>query len=139
MNPLAKNFDVKANVDDGVCHVIPETGKIFGGLFQTCTMASTDAGDVCNNGYANKNPLTGDFSCPVGYQTVLLHTTPLSAVQTHSVCHGFWFWRRCHDESKYSSGSYSVYWCSPKYGSPIQRYVFGGIYTDIRPNILTGK
>lgn len=55
------NFD--ANVDDGSCHA-EHTNFTFGGVYQKCHVTRFNtAGNLCAD-LQQKNPLTGDFSCP---------------------------------------------------------------------------
>jgi hypothetical protein len=63
------NFSFFANVDDGSCEYNLTTTN-FGGIFQTCN-ASGDINGICDN-FVAKNPLTGDVSCPEGFDSVPL-------------------------------------------------------------------
>ena len=75
-NPASKNFNYEANLDDGHC-APQDTNFTFGGIYQTCRMdGSFHTEDLCNGGpqlLLQKNPITGDFSCPSKYQAVNLY------------------------------------------------------------------
>ncbi|XP_045157836.2 macrophage-expressed gene 1 protein-like [Mercenaria mercenaria] len=140
MDPRNKNYDVKANVvDDGVCGGIKNENEYFGGVFQTCTMSHTEAGDTCKDkGYIQKNPLTSNFSCPEGYSAIELISSSISASQSHSKCKGHRH-KKCKYWTTYSQGMYKSFWCARNFKKvPEQKYVFGGIFSNFKVNDLTG-
>ena len=71
-DPNAKNFYFGANIDDGSCKAKSDDFK-FGGVYQTCSHTPSTKKDVICPDLVQKNPLTGDYSCPPGYEAVLLH------------------------------------------------------------------
>ena len=147
------NFDFQANLDDGVCEPA-NTNLSFGGVYQTCTVSLTQhTEDLCNSGpdpAAQKNPLTGGYSCPLGYSSVLLNSGTVSHVTHKPVCnnvcqHCGWWSRCCHCETVLapflSMASYEAYWCVAE-GEHIAQnsgYLFGGFYTSTASNPVTGS
>ena len=148
------NFD--ANVDDGSCHAEHKNFP-FGGVYQKChaTRFNT-AGNLCAD-LQQKNPLTGDYSCPDGYKAVEIlkpqsgerPVVTKSDHQTHcrDVCRrcGFlWLKRCCHKSCQnifhYSMVYIEAYWCAK-----VQKVdkdsgmLFGGVYTPTEPNPVTGS
>ncbi|XP_045187971.2 macrophage-expressed gene 1 protein-like [Mercenaria mercenaria] len=140
MDPRNKNYDIKANVvDESVCGGIKNENEYFGGVYQTCIMSQTDAGDLCKDkGYIQKNPLTSDFSCPKGYTVVELISIPIS-FSKYSM-HRSKHWPHTHHGwTDYSFGRYTAFWCAPDHSiSPDQKYFFGGVYSSFRSNAITG-
>ena len=143
-DPLPENFNFHANVDDGSCEQEQQT-YTFGGIYQTCE--NMDDYDVCQNkSSAQKNPLTSDYTCPVGYINILLHTGTLtvSVRKDTRQCHRrLLILKRCNTVTTYElkSATYKAYWC----GLPSSErnsttgLLFGGVYTSTRHNVLTGK
>lgn len=141
MNPNNKNFDIRANVaNDAVCGDDIFEDQYFGGVYQNCSMSKTDAGDTCvDKGYIQKNPLTGDFSCPEGYKEIELLSESITDSQYHEEHPSFWH-RRRHSYTSYSYGRYNAFWCArdPSF-NPDQKLLFGGVFsTNFKPNIVTG-
>ena len=139
MDPRDKTYDIKANVNDRrFCGEANNTNGYLGGVYQTCTMTLTAAGDICHDkGYIQKNPLTSDFSCPKGYQGIELFSNKISKSQSHSKCkHKH---KKCKYWTTYSSGHYKAYWCAQNFSVvPEQKYKFGGMYSQFKVNGLTG-
>ena len=147
-NPASKNFNFEANIDDGSCEA-PQTNYSFGGVYQTCQPHPDQYEDLCQKGASQVNPLTGDFSCPSGYEAIELH----SGVKTHTamkticndVCHhcGVFGWGRCCQcvsvqISVLSSANYQAYWCVATGEVQSDRgYLFGGVYTSKSINPVT--
>uniref|UniRef100_A0A3P9LFT2 Macrophage-expressed gene 1 protein n=1 Tax=Oryzias latipes TaxID=8090 RepID=A0A3P9LFT2_ORYLA len=142
----AKNYNFQANVDDKACEG-PATNLSFGGVYQTCTMLSSDAGPLCEE-LAQKNPNTGDFSCRYPYTPTLLRS---EVRQKGYTTYG------CYDIS-YSCGPFDIftchrtqcqtyhvrsariltYWCFVDGKAPENSgYLFGGIYSPSSPNPIT--
>ena len=146
-NPTSDNYNPQANIDDHSCAA---TGKMFkfGGVYQTC---KSDKISICEKfNMEQKNLATGAYSCPSGYHSVrLLQGSRFFTVNEprcwdqHSSC-GFLGWGRCVTGQfcqpnfiKYSI-SYETFWCySDASGS--QNFLFGGIFSDERPNPFTGS
>ena len=155
-NPNAANFDFQANLDDSHCSP-PNTNFTFGGVYQSCTVDSThQTEDLCTGGPSpalQKNPLTGDLSCPPGYSAIHLHSGTVSHVTQkpvcNNVCHHCGFLglsHCCHCESVLtpflSLAKYDAYWCAALPGTPIPEndgYLFGGYYTSKASNPVTGS
>ena len=155
-NPKAWNFDYQANVDDGSCNWPPDGEFTFGGIYQTCQKDLNSSQDLCNSGplpVAQRNPLTGDYTCPDGYIGVLLHSGSVTNPATRPYCKttcrhcGFLGWGRCCKPqciamSILSSAKYEAYWCAPAQDvkiEPGKGYLFGGFYTPSFINPLTGS
>ena len=78
----SSNFDYEANINDGSCSA-PTTNYTFGGVYQTCQPDPEPRfhyEDLCAKGTAQKNPLTGDYSCPQGYNAIELHNGTVTHV-----------------------------------------------------------
>ncbi len=139
----SENFNFHANINDGSCKVAQQN-YTFGGLYQTCE--NQDNEDVCTkeNG-RQKNPLTGDYSCPDGYTPVLLHSGTLKKDYTYSNrhCHSSWiFFKKCSTSTyvQLKSATYEAYWCALGPGEVRQNgLLFGGVYTATEANVITGQ
>jgi hypothetical protein len=139
MDPSSKNYDIKVNVaDNSVCDGIKDKSMYFGGVFQSCTMSISDAGDICKDRVL-KNPLTRNLTCPEGYIDIKLFSKSISASTSHKTCKGWWL-KKCKKWASHSEGRYTAFWCARSGGNRTldQRYIFGGIYSDSRINSLTG-
>ncbi|KAK3594369.1 hypothetical protein CHS0354_032878 [Potamilus streckersoni] len=129
------NFSFQANVDDGTCKP-PLTNYTFGGVYQMCS--GWGYTDLCVQ-RTQKNPITGDYSCPPGYQAVLLQEGSDSASMTRHECHRCWlFFQCCNDNTYYSNAGYQAYWCVAD-GQVHQQsgFLFGGVFTGNTINPLT--
>ena len=144
-NPSSVNFDYHANVEDHSCKS-PAMNFSFGGVFQTCSKTTHDPKDPICPQLLQMNPLTGGYSCPSGYATVLLNTgtksTTYQETSCGQTCHGTWFWKRCRPHcvtyNVVSSAQYNTYWCVDLGEvAPDTGYLFGGLYTTSTPNPLT--
>lgn len=136
-NPDSPNFSFQANVDDGTCKA-PYTNLTFGGVYQTCTRTGQLSQNLCS-GLDQKNPLTGDYSCPEDYEPVMLQESTRSASESVHKCHRCWLFAHCcHDETRQGSAQYRAYWCVAR-GSVRQQsgFLFGGLYTSTVSNPLT--
>ena len=145
-NPNAENFYFGANIDDGTCgpsSLTNATSK-FGGVYQTCSHTPSVNKDVVCPDIVQKNPLTGDYSCPHGYTDILLFSGKK---------HGQYLApRKCEKrghhgctEVKLVTGNYQTYWCvhvhiPSKYDnqSISSGYLFGGVHSSNTVNSLTG-
>ncbi|XP_053388386.1 macrophage-expressed gene 1 protein-like [Mercenaria mercenaria] len=123
-NPDSPNFSFQANMNDDSCHA-PMTNFTFGGVYQTCE-ASSFPKNLCS-GKTQKNPLTGSYNCPSGYEAVPLHR------ENTPVCHKCWFFFTCC-----STPSISAYWCAASGQVAINSgFLFGGLFTSTVVNVLT--
>ncbi|XP_071078741.1 macrophage-expressed gene 1 protein-like [Haliotis cracherodii] len=136
------NFSPAANVDDGTCEM-SFTNTSFGGVYQTCSLDTrSNNGDICSKNDMNqKNPKTGDYSCPIGYESIKIHTATLSTPKPNPGCVLCGFLLCCigerYEKYRYSSGTYSLYWCAAKDRTHGNGYLFGGLYTSSILNPLT--
>ena len=144
-NPNAENFYFGANVDDGSCKA-PSDNFTFGGVYQTCTHTPTDNRDIICPDLVQKNPLTGNYSCPLGYEAVLLHNGTKSGSyvtqECHEHCHHFIVKYDCHTDcynvNNPVTGHYQMYWCvDTGRVHDNSGYMFGGLYSSIVVNPLT--
>ena len=141
-NSNAQNFNFQANIDDNSCH-LPNMSFSFGGVYQTCANINDQGNTICQQ-VQQKNPLTGDYSCPQPYTPILLHHGTVTKPVTERMCHtsGTWFWRKtkCSNVKQLKQASYQAYWCAAVPGTtvpPETGYLFGGYYTSKDTNPLT--
>ncbi|XP_033744476.1 macrophage-expressed gene 1 protein-like [Pecten maximus] len=135
------NFSYQANVDDGTCRSL-SNNYTFGGVYQTCTMSGNVKSDTCSE-LDQKNPLTGEYSCPPNYEEVEIDVgskkTPNNVRRCHS-CGFLGFSTCCGDYASSQTASYKGYWCyatgNVQAGSG---YLFGGVFTNTVGNPLTGS
>ncbi|XP_028824690.1 macrophage-expressed gene 1 protein-like isoform X2 [Denticeps clupeoides] len=145
VKPDSKNFNFQANVDDDSCEG-PATNLSFGGVYQTCSKLTTDAGPICEQ-QAQKNPDTGDFSCRAPFQPTLLQSQMqeegYSQYECHQSCHGCWlFFECCHqvcgDSYHVRRAKLDTYWCATSQKVPdYSGYLFGGLYSPNLQNPTT--
>ncbi|KAK3594372.1 hypothetical protein CHS0354_032881 [Potamilus streckersoni] len=120
------NFNFQANVDDNSCQQ-SFTNYTFGGVYQTCL----EPGRNCWSKWSQKNPITGDYSCPPGYKSVFLSDF------LEPVCYTCWRWLwyryTCCDSIRNRA-----YWCAAE-GEVRQQsgFLFGGVFTENTINPLT--
>lgn len=136
------NFNFHANADDGSCKAA-ETNFTFGGAYQECVpLWGPDASVLCQ-GLEHRNPLTGAFSCPVGYTPVRLSTQEREEGYSHLECHRscklFLFCKRvCQDVFWLSKVQFSAFWCMARSQVPENSgYLFGGLFSSRSVNPLT--
>ncbi len=147
VSPDSKNFNFQANVDDASCEG-PVSNLSFGGVYQRCTPLTSDGSAICDE-TAQKNPATGDFSCPQQYNTTLLRSETVergySHYECHSYCHkcGFLWLSTCCDQicrnvNHVSQAKVETYWCSSTQKTPeYSGYLFGGLFRPGMQNPLT--
>ena len=147
-DPNEENFYFGANFGDQKSCKAALDNFTFGGVYQTCTHTPADNRDIVCPDLVQKNPLTGNYSCPEGYQAVLLHSGAKSdsypSPHCEQRCHHFIIKYKCHanchNENIPVTGHYKTYWCvdtgrvSNKSG-----YLFGGLYSSIAVNPLTSN
>ena len=129
------NFSFTANEEDGSCKP-PSAIYTFGGVYQTCS--STGGDNLCEE-LQQTNPLTGDYSCPEEYETVLLQTGTKRFSQTRKKCHRCKMVHHCCSRKTYFEyATYKAYWCAPKDHAHENRgFLFGGLYTSTMYNPVT--
>ncbi|KAM6158196.1 macrophage-expressed gene 1 protein [Rhynchocyon petersi] len=136
------NFNFQANTDDGSCEG-KMTNFTFGGVYQECTQLSgQEAVLLCQN-LEQKNPLTGDFSCPSGYSPVHLlsqiHEEGYNNLECQRKCTFFVFCKRvCEDVFRVAKAEFKAFWCVangqvPEYSG----LLFGGLFSGKSINPLT--
>nr|XP_033776839.1 macrophage-expressed gene 1 protein [Geotrypetes seraphini] len=147
VNMNSRNFNFQANVNDGSCQDA-NTNFTFGGVYQECRgLFGKDTEELCQT-YRTKNPLTGDFSCPSNYISVLMHSEERSVTkpetECHNSCHRCWLFAKCcHREcgiNYYTSKvRFSAYWCAALTPvEPNSGFLFGGLYSVGEVNPVTG-
>jgi hypothetical protein len=135
-NPDSPNFSFQANVDDDTCKP-PNTNFTFGGVYQTCSRSGQLSTNLCS-GLDQKNPLTGGYSCPPNYESVLLETAMRHGSETRTKCHTSWWHKKCSDYTVYGLAQYNAYWCVARGKVPEQSgFLFGGLFTATVSNPLT--
>ena len=147
-NPKASNFDFHANVDNHICDY-PKNNYTFGGIYQTCAVdPNKNYKNLCTDGpqASQRNPLTGNFSCPTGYIPVMIHSGSISQIThhvPHEQCHRLWYTlfikKKCVTvyDPEYSNANYEAYWCAGTKISENSGYLFGGLFTSSSVNPVT--
>ncbi|XP_069748016.1 macrophage-expressed gene 1 protein-like [Narcine bancroftii] len=142
------NFNFQANMDDGSCKE-EGTNFTFAGVYQKCTPLSGPGAQSLCQALAQKNPLTGAFSCPAGYMASYLHSGILeegqSTYQCQHQCRSCWLIFSCcsdvcSDVYYVSKAHFEAYWCVAMPGSVLPQnmgYLFGGLYGPRSSNPLT--
>lgn len=136
------NFNFQANTDDGSCE-----GKIanfsFGGVFQECTqLLGNEAVQLCQH-LEQKNPLTGDFSCPSGYSSVHLlsqiHEEGYNGLECQRKCTLLVFCKTvCEDVFRVAKAEFRAFWCVSSGQVPENSgLLFGGLFSGKSINPLT--
>ncbi|KAA0713943.1 Macrophage-expressed gene 1 protein [Triplophysa tibetana] len=147
VNPDSKNFYFEANVDDGSCEG-PVTNLTFGGVYQTCNPLTSNGNVICDD-KVQKNPATGDLSCPKLYNATLLRSETVEDGFYRNECSnkcyscGFLWLSTCCDPVcgdiyHVHRALVSTYWCSTNQGAPqISGYLFGGLFGPSLHNPIT--
>ncbi|XP_036034292.1 macrophage-expressed gene 1 protein-like [Onychomys torridus] len=141
-NVDSPNFNFQANTDDGSCD-----GKVanspFGGVYQMCSQI-TWYGELCPK-LEQKNPLTGNFSCPPGYTPVHLLTQTHEEVFTNRECKKkctlkIFCKTVCEDVFQVAKAEFKAYWCAATGQVPVNSgLLFGGVFTDKSINPMTNE
>ncbi|KAJ8381014.1 hypothetical protein SKAU_G00017920 [Synaphobranchus kaupii] len=145
VKPDSQNFNFQANVDDNSCEG-PATNLSFGGVYQECTMLTSNAGPICQ-ALAEKNPETGANSCRSPYTPTLLRSEvteeDYSQYECHRQCHRCWIFAKCckqvcGDSYYVRRARIDTYWCSTTSEvNEFSGYLFGGLYGPSLQNPLT--
>ncbi|KAK3104701.1 hypothetical protein FSP39_008090 [Pinctada imbricata] len=133
------NFNYHANVDDGSCE-LPGSNLSFGGIFQNCSFQG-DTSNLCLS-RTTVNPKSGAMTCPEGYDPVKLFQGTVNSTEIDHKCESFMiFWKKCHDEPRFGSATFSAYWCAAhaQEAPPDSGYLFGGVFDNIKVNPFTGN
>uniref|UniRef100_A0A8C3VYX0 Macrophage-expressed gene 1 protein n=1 Tax=Catagonus wagneri TaxID=51154 RepID=A0A8C3VYX0_9CETA len=136
------NFNFQANMDDGSCEG-KMTNFSFGGVYQQCTQLSgNEFVQLCQN-LEQKNPLTGDFSCPSGYSAVRLlsqtHEEGYSHLECSQKCTLLIFCKTvCEDVFQVAKAEFRAFWCvASGQVSENSGLLFGGLFSAKSINPLT--
>ncbi|KAK9970617.1 hypothetical protein ABG768_026545 [Culter alburnus] len=142
INPDSKNFNFQANVDDASCEG-PVTNLRFGGIYQRCTPLTLDGNTICDE-TAQRNPATGDYSCPAEYKTTLLRSETVErgsneCKKSCSRCGFLWLFTCCKKICVFVRlAKVDTYWCSSTQKTPeYSGYLFGGLYGPSLQNPFT--
>ena len=143
----APNFDYQANSQyPGACQAATRN-YTFGGVFQTCSYISNSNG-LCSS-LVQKNPITGAYSCPSGYEAVLLLSSTAQRPKTDKTCKRVkkcsFFVFNCRKQNKCNyfqtteKAKHQTFWCAQKKKNqpPHTGYLFGGIYSKDMNNPIT--
>ncbi|XP_054828502.1 macrophage-expressed gene 1 protein-like [Eublepharis macularius] len=142
-NAASPNFNFHANTDDGTCEGTANNFT-FGGAYQECAqLEGPDAAVLCQS-LEQRNPLTGAFSCPVGYAPVRLSSQQRVEGYSHLDCHqDCLVWKIfckmvCKDIFTVSKVQFSAYWCAARSQVPEKTgYLFGGLFSAKITNPMT--
>ncbi|XP_046500527.1 macrophage-expressed gene 1 protein [Equus quagga] len=136
------NFNFQANTDDGSCEG-KMTNFSFGGVYQECTQFSgNDVVQLCQN-LEEKNPLTGDFSCPSGYSPIHLlsqiHEEGYNHLECQRKCTLLIFCKTvCEDVFRVAKAEFRAFWCAATGQVPENSgLLFGGLFSGKSINPLT--
>ncbi|XP_065179679.1 macrophage-expressed gene 1 protein-like isoform X1 [Sycon ciliatum] len=139
------SFNYKANSGEASLCKNASNNYTFAGVFQNCSSTYSYNRDLCPR-FLQKNPLSGDFSCPLYYEPVYLHEGTYTESWTVPSCHihsydcGFWgidtcYKRVCHSRGVSATATYQTYWCVATGKVPKQHgFLFGGVYSNSTPN-----
>ncbi|XP_033760662.1 macrophage-expressed gene 1 protein-like [Pecten maximus] len=125
----------------GHAHLLRLTLRLVGCIKLVHKMPFLES-DHCS-GYIQRNPLTGESSCPSGYNPVLLDSSNIGKTETTRECHRVWYkvWlgKKCTNIPVPGSVTVSSYWCVAT-GDVHQSsgYMFGGLFTPHIGNLMTG-
>ena len=148
-DPNSPNFDYIANLGIPAACQPPETNTTFGGVFQSCTQSGSE--NLCAQ-IKQFNPLTGDLSCPTGFQPVQISRGSVRSSMLDRVCQEvctsvrrFFVFKkrvctpRCENVAVPTTASYDGYWCAVIGKVPSNTgYLFGGLFTTKKVNPVTG-
>lgn len=141
---------VQANIADGTC--LPDFNNYtFGGMYQSCANVNhpdnpLHASDHCAP-YLQRNGITGDFTCPVDYEPVLITSAVYELGDetlegpTRKHCKHFaWFKYKCKRDKTYYTIKVQVrlenYWCRLRENATAAENsgaMFGGTVTPPPP------
>uniref|UniRef100_A0A2I3G8E3 MACPF domain-containing protein n=1 Tax=Nomascus leucogenys TaxID=61853 RepID=A0A2I3G8E3_NOMLE len=136
------NFNFQANRDDGSCE-----GKMtdfsFSGVYQKCSQFSGNKNVVLCPKLEQKNPLTGDFSCPSGYSLVHLLSETREVGYNHLECHKkctllVFCKTACEDVFQVANAEFRAFWCVASSQVPDNSgQLFGGLFSSKSINPMT--
>lgn len=93
--------------------------------------------DMCSD-ITTTNILTGDFTCPPGFQKAILNSgSKTTTERTERSCGLFWL-ETCYDVTQYvSTADYNAFWCFSNEKSTEYNLLFGGLFTPYHANLWT--
>ncbi|XP_007952031.1 macrophage-expressed gene 1 protein [Orycteropus afer afer] len=136
------NFNFQANTDDGSCEG-KMTNFTFGGVYQQCTQLSGNEVILLCQNLEQKNPLTGDFSCPSGYSPIRLlsqiHEEGYNQLECQRKCTLLIFCKRvCEDVFRVARAEFRAFWCVAHGQVPeFSGLLFGGLFSGKSINPVT--
>ena len=146
------NFSFQANAgDDSKCIMnwSVTSNFTFGGIYQTCECTycvgyyyydTPNKETVCRS-LSQTNYLTGGFSCPSGFEAVLVFQGRIRWPDWKlpcRVCSSAYDYYCCYDVGIDPFTHYSTYWCAASGAVPSNKgYLFGGIYGNLLVNPVT--
>ena len=136
------NFNFQANTDDGSCEG-KMTNFSFGGVYEECTQLSGNSDVLLCQKLEQKNPLTGDFSCPSGYSPVHLlsqiHEEGYNHLECHRKCTLLVFCKTvCEDVFQVAKAEFRAFWCVASSQVPENSgLLFGGLFSSKSINPMT--
>ncbi|XP_038173176.1 macrophage-expressed gene 1 protein-like [Arvicola amphibius] len=143
-NVDSPNFNFQANTDDGSCD-----GKVanspFGGIYQVCQQLTWYSSLILCQKLEQKNPLTGDFSCPSGYSPVHLLSQTYEEGYRTTECREkctlkIFCSQVCENVFKVAKAEFRAYWCmASSQVSQNSGLLFGGVFTDKSINPATNE
>ncbi|XP_044536559.1 macrophage-expressed gene 1 protein [Gracilinanus agilis] len=141
-NKDSPNFNFQANTDDGSCEG-KMTNFTFGGVYQVCTQLSGMEAVLLCPELEQKNPLTGEFSCPENYSPVLLHShfkeEGYNFLECHRKCTLWVFCKKeCEDVFRVARAEFKGFWCVANGQVPENSgFLFGGLFSGRSINPVT--
>ncbi|ERE78699.1 macrophage-expressed gene 1 protein [Cricetulus griseus] len=143
-NVDSPNFNFQANTDDGSCDS-QVTNSPFGGAYQECSQLSWNVlHPVCTK-LEQKNPLTGDFSCPSGYTPIRLLSQTYEEGFRFTECKdkcvlSIFCKKVCNEVFAVAKAEFRAYWCvASSQVSKTSGLLFGGVFTDKSINPVTNE
>ncbi|XP_003920504.1 macrophage-expressed gene 1 protein-like [Saimiri boliviensis] len=136
------NFNFQANTDDGSCEGTM-TNFFFGGVYQECSQSSGNGNVFLCPELEQKNPLTGNFSCPSGYFPVHLLSQTREEGYNHLECRKKCTLRIfcktvCEDVFKVAKAEFRAFWCASSSQVPEHSgLLFGGLFSSKSINPVT--
>ncbi|KAL4697126.1 hypothetical protein H8959_002824 [Pygathrix nigripes] len=136
------NFNFQANTDDDSCKG-KMTNFSFGGVYQKCTQLSENRDVLLCQKLEQKNPLTGDFSCPSDYSPVYLlsetHEEGYNHLECCKKCTLLVFCKTvCEDTFQVAKAEFRAFWCVASSQVPKNSgLLFGGLFSSNSINPMT--
>jgi hypothetical protein len=132
-----KNFDFKANVDDGSCGE-NISQFVFGGVYQKLTIETIDLPTYLRNSdrltkLNQLHPTTRNLSCPDGFNGTMLKKGYVYSSRRYCDCG-----TQDSCSCRYLLlATYASYWCYKRASLPTSGLLYGGLYTSTTINPVT--